>query len=192
MKCERCAEKVIDLIDEELSDLQQARIEEHLDECNQCRQKYEGMSRADEEVRTCLSQLAPAGRHLTDQRLEKLEEKFDPGKRIFTTRRMAGAGMAATILVIAMVFGSQLTGPSKNAVSERSAKTETNAGVRENAARVQVQFSPLPGETGGVVRGYVRTDGEVPADNILRTTTPGAMVPVEKATYDSEEDAYWW
>ena len=113
MECQDARDRFVDLLAGELSADDVQAVEEHLAACADCRAQMATLRAGAQALTLSVGLLAPAGRHLTKQRLRRLRTALHPQSdrsRILALQRVVASAAAAAIIVSAIFIYQDLSG----------------------------------------------------------------------------------
>jgi hypothetical protein len=146
MDCNEYIEQISALVDNELSDEEEAAVLSHIGECPVCSSAYRTFC----EIARCLPKMSVAPPdNLKDSIMQKISDEAKAARKPkLSFFRYAGFAAVFALVIFAAVNGSKVTNPGQTAEPEDSSYYEALSGSVPATAQVKV-----PEESGGEPRG---------------------------------------
>lgn len=211
MECRDARDRFVDLLAGGLSEDDLQAVDEHLAACAECRAEIETLRAGEQALAPSVGLLAPAGRHLTKQRLRRLRTALHPHSdrsKILALQRVVASAAAAAILVSAIFI---YQGVSAHLKRDDAAPADPGRPVAVGPGAARGERDPGPVMVGlasapqverlQMVSGYVgqeaprsgaRSEAGPQRADLVFAGSPGVRVPVSNRLYDAEEGAFWW
>ena len=198
MDCTETKDWLLEAAEGRLAVAEAQALDRHLARCEACRAELGALRRAVEALRAAIPELAPQETYLTAERLNGLMEGHGRHTRIFrlVSYRQFVAAAAVAAIVVSTAFitwnlrqetAPPIDGPSIVAGPLPSPYVPVVMATTGHGDPTSVVGS-LPASIG--VRPIPqRTD---PPLRLVRTDSPGLIVPVDHVLYDPAESSRWW
>lgn len=198
MDCKQVIERLLDLVEGDVSPGVRDAIRAHLEECERCRTEFERIRVARRAVGLAVDALAPRNVYATERRIGQLMEAAQSAERpskIFTFRRLVASAAAAAILVSVPFIVQDLR-------QMWSSPAPATGGRDIALLPVPMEHLVLASDDQvdhiGPVRPVEAMSGRGGSSSprqrmqLASLDTEGVRVPVDHDYYDAEEAALWW
>ncbi|MFB6355255.1 MAG: anti-sigma factor [bacterium] len=163
MDCDRVQQLLTPYIDRELSDDPQHRVEKHLKQCSDCRQKMEDISGV-KNLLDNTSSISPSvgfTERVCSLRKDDIDRRRDAHRELFYWKRFAGA---AAMLIVGFIIGAYLGldvsrrfSPGVSGNADRSVQAERGPGPTTESFKQEVF---LGGNSEELTDVYVRNNSQ--------------------------------
>lgn len=192
MNCKDAKSLMLDALDGRLTPNRYREVLAHTVRCAECREEFEHMQAGSKALKASVDQLAPRMKYLTRIRRERLMAKRPKPKvtKLMTIRRFVAAAAVAAILVSAGFIAHDVVSlarpqPDGAMASQRQAPAMNTPVVLTAAGQNEpLRIMPRPWLEGRA--------SPAPEEHVVRSDSPGVIVPVRHTLYDPEESSLWW
>ncbi len=206
MKCEKTHRKMLDLLDGELPDHEEHKVQEHLRECDKCDAEMQVLESGDRYLRSFVDESNLEREFLTPSRMDRLEKELGSNSKILSLRRLGSiAAAAAAIIVVIIMLPSWLSAPGAKRGRPPYDAAQQTGGDRSPAPAPAWEISYVD-DSGTTDHDPLQVSTtrarEMRADNSsqsrqrrfdgYRKSENNVYVPVEAASYGSNRDEQWW